>query len=53
MEATAITRRDRIAILEDELSNFRSMMEYVNSIPDEISLVNIEAFGQTLSLIHI
>ena len=50
MEATAITRRDRIAILEDELSNFRSMMEYVNSIPDEISLVNIEAFGQTFPL---
>ena len=50
MEATAITCRDRIAILEDELSNFRSMMEYVNSIPDEISLVNIEAFGQTFPL---
>ena len=50
METATIKHGERIAILEDELSNFRSMMEYVNWIPDEISLANIEAFGQTFPL---
>jgi len=47
MDAIPIERRKRISRLEGELSNFRSMMEYVNSIPDEVSLANIEVFGQT------
>jgi len=40
----------RIAELEAELANFRSMMEYVHWIPDTLSLPNIEAYGQTFPL---
>jgi serine phosphatase RsbU (regulator of sigma subunit) len=37
-------------MLEAELENFRSMMDYVHWIPDTISLSNVEAFGQTFPL---
>ena len=47
MDAMQIEHRKRVSRLERELSNFRSMMEYVNWIPDEVSLANIEVFGQT------
>lgn len=47
MNATPIEHRRRVSRLERELSNFRSMMEYVNWILDEVSLANIEVFGQT------
>lgn len=47
MEVITIEHRRRASSLERELSNFRSMMEYVNWIPDEVSLANVEVFGQT------
>jgi len=50
MDAAAIEHRKRVSRLEDELANFRSMMEYVNWIPDEVSLANIEVFGQAFPL---
>ncbi len=50
MDAATIEHRKRVSRLEDELANFRSMMEYVNWIPDEVSLANIEVFGQTFPL---
>ena len=37
----------RLAALEAELANFRSMMDFVHHIPDRVGLTNIEAFGQT------
>jgi serine phosphatase RsbU (regulator of sigma subunit) len=37
----------RLAALEAEMANFRSMMEYVHWIPDTLSLPNVEAYGQT------
>lgn len=40
----------RIATLEDELANFRSMMEHVNWFPDHVSLVNIQMFGEIFPL---
>jgi serine phosphatase RsbU (regulator of sigma subunit) len=47
MDALATEHTRRVNILEGELENFRSMMEYVNWIPDEISLSEIEVYGQT------
>jgi len=50
MATMSIEQRKRVSRLEGELANFRSMMEYVNRIPDEVSLANIEIFGQTFPL---
>jgi serine phosphatase RsbU (regulator of sigma subunit) len=50
MTTVAIEEETRLAHLEQELANFRSMMEYVNLIPEEISLANIEAYGKTFPL---
>ena len=50
MEAMLSEHTRPASSLERELSNFRSMMEYVNWIPDEVSLANIEVFGQTFPL---
>lgn len=50
MDAMLIDHRKRVNRLEGELENFQSMMEYVNWIPDEVSLANIEVFGQTFPL---
>jgi len=50
MDAATIEHRKRVSRLEGELANFRSMMEYVNWFPDEVSLTSIEAFGQTFPL---
>jgi serine phosphatase RsbU (regulator of sigma subunit) len=52
MEAVAsITKTHRrIDELEAELANFRSMMEYVNWIPDDVGLSNIEAYGKIFPL---
>jgi len=41
---------DRIAKLEAELANFRSMMEYVNWFPEDVSLANIDAAGKIYPL---
>jgi serine phosphatase RsbU (regulator of sigma subunit) len=43
-------QRQRVSKLEAELANFRSMMDYVNWIPDEVGLDNIEVFGQSFPL---
>ena len=50
MTTATINTTSRVADLEDELANFRSMMEYVNRIPDDISLANMEASGKTFPL---
>jgi serine phosphatase RsbU (regulator of sigma subunit) len=50
MEAISIEHTNRVNRLEDELANFQSMMEYVNWIPDDASLTNIEVSGQTFPL---
>ena len=50
MDTTATARARRVSRLESELANFRSMMEYVNRIPNEVSLDSIDAFGQTFPL---
>lgn len=50
MDAATIEHRKRVGKLERELANFRSMMEYVNWFPDEVSLANIEVFGQMYPL---
>ncbi len=50
MNAITLEQRQRVSKLEAELANFRSMMEYVNSIPDEVGLSNIEVFGQPFPL---
>ena len=50
MNTTSIEQRKRVSRLEGELANFRSMMEYVNRIPDDVTLANIEVFGQTFPL---
>jgi serine phosphatase RsbU (regulator of sigma subunit) len=52
MEAVSTTPRadDRIARLEAELENFRSMMDYVHWIPDTLSLSDVEAYGETFPL---
>jgi serine phosphatase RsbU (regulator of sigma subunit) len=50
MDTMSIEHRKRVNRLEGELANFRSMMEYVNRIPDDVSLANIEVFGQTFPL---
>ena len=52
MEAASIISPSdtRIAQLEAELANFRSMMAYVHWIPDTLSLTNIEAYGETFPL---
>jgi serine phosphatase RsbU (regulator of sigma subunit) len=47
MEAMLSEHTRPASSLERELSNFRSMMEYVNWIPDKVSLTNIEVFGRT------
>ena len=47
MDAVAIEHKKRVNRLEGELENFCSMMEYVNWIPDEVSLSNVGVFGQT------
>jgi serine phosphatase RsbU (regulator of sigma subunit) len=47
MDAVAIEHKKRVNRLEGELENFCSMMEYVNWIPDEVSLANVEVFGKT------
>ncbi len=47
MDLATLDDATRIGTLEDELTNFRSMMEHVNLIPDDVSLANIAAFGQT------
>jgi serine phosphatase RsbU (regulator of sigma subunit) len=50
MNQTALENRKRVSKLERELANFRSMMEYVNRIPDEVSLSSIEVYGQIFPL---
>jgi len=50
MMTATIENGSRVAKLEHELANFRSMMEYVNRIPDDISLANIDACGKTFPL---
>ena len=50
MDALPIEHRKNVSRLEGELANFRSMMDYVNWIPGEVSLANIEVFGQTFPL---
>lgn len=50
METMSIDQRKRVSRLEGELANFRSMMEFVNAIPDDVSLANIDVFGQTFPL---
>jgi sigma-B regulation protein RsbU (phosphoserine phosphatase) len=50
MKTATTEETTRVAELEHELSNFRSMMEYVNWIPNDISLANMEAFGKTFPL---
>jgi serine phosphatase RsbU (regulator of sigma subunit) len=47
VDAIPIENRKRVSQLEAELANFRSMMEYVNSIPEDVSLANIEVSGRT------
>jgi serine phosphatase RsbU (regulator of sigma subunit) len=47
MDAVATEHTRRVNKLESELENFCSMMEYVNWIPDEVSLSKVEVFGQT------
>jgi serine phosphatase RsbU (regulator of sigma subunit) len=50
MDAVKSEQRRRVSKLEAELANFRSMMEYVNTIPDEISLRNFEIAGRIFPL---
>jgi serine phosphatase RsbU (regulator of sigma subunit) len=50
MDTTPVEQRKRVSRLEGELANFRSMMEYVNWIPDEVSLAKIEVFGRIFPL---
>jgi serine phosphatase RsbU (regulator of sigma subunit) len=50
MDAVKSEQRRRVSKLEGELANFRSMMEYVNAIPDEVSLGNFEVAGKTFPL---
>lgn len=52
MEAVTVDVRaeDRLARLEAEMENFRSMMRYVHWIPDTLSLANVEAYGETFPL---
>ncbi len=50
MKTVTTENRKRVSKLEAELANFREMMEYVNWIPDEVSLTNIEVFGETFPL---
>jgi serine phosphatase RsbU (regulator of sigma subunit) len=40
----------RLAALEAELANFRSMMEFVHHIPDRVSLPTMDVFGQAFPL---
>lgn len=47
MDTMPLENRKRVSQLESELTNFRSMMEYVNSIPEDVSLANIEVSGRT------
>jgi hypothetical protein len=47
MDAVAVDHKKRVNRLEGELENFCSMMEYVNWIPDEVSLSNVEVYGKT------
>jgi serine phosphatase RsbU (regulator of sigma subunit) len=47
---TTAGRADRLASLEAEMANFRAMMQFVHHIPDEVSLANIDASGQTFPL---
>lgn len=44
------TAHDRIARLEEELSNFRTIMAHVHAIPSELSLRNIDIHGATYPL---
>jgi serine phosphatase RsbU (regulator of sigma subunit) len=44
------TAQDRIARLEEELSNFRTIMAHVHAIPSELSLRNIDMHGATYPL---
>jgi serine phosphatase RsbU (regulator of sigma subunit) len=41
---------ERLARLEDELANFRSLMAHVHAIPAELSLKNIDIHGATFPL---
>jgi len=50
MTTATIEDTGRLGNLEEELANFRSMMEHVNLIPDEISLANFKAYGKTFPL---
>jgi serine phosphatase RsbU (regulator of sigma subunit) len=50
MNAVTIEQRQRISKLESELANFRSMMEHVNQIPDEVSLANVEVAARSFPL---
>ena len=50
MKTATIEETNRVATLEHELANFRSMMEYVNQIPNDISLANFDASGETFPL---
>jgi serine phosphatase RsbU (regulator of sigma subunit) len=50
MSAAVITQDPRIGELEAEIANFRSMMDYVNHIPDDVSLRNFAAFGESYPL---
>ncbi len=46
MELTTSDHSARLTTAEDELANFRSMMEYVHHTPDELSLTNFDAYGE-------
>jgi serine phosphatase RsbU (regulator of sigma subunit) len=50
MTVTAPDALDRTASLEKELTNFRSMMEYVHSTPTDFSLDKIQVHGETFPL---
>jgi len=50
MNTGTIEDTKRVADLENELANFRSMMEYVNRIPDDTSLTNIDTSAATFPL---
>lgn len=50
MSAAEKTQGRRLEELEAELANFRSMMDYVHYIPDDVSLKNFSAFGESFPL---
>ncbi len=50
MKTTVPDHSARLTKAEDELANFRSMMDYVHHIPDEVSLANFDAYGEIFPL---